>query len=86
MRRALLSATAVAASLLAGAPAFAQGYTPVLSVAFDGGVASRSLAWNDDIFGQLRPYNIGPAPILGGEITLHPGAFFTSGRLGWLGS
>ncbi|MFO0763191.1 MAG: hypothetical protein U0359_42530 [Byssovorax sp.] len=58
---------------------------PAIQLALDAGVTSRSLAWKDDLFGQLRPYTLGAAPIAGGEIAVYPAAIFTRGPLTYLG-
>jgi hypothetical protein len=58
---------------------------PALVLGVDGGVMHRTLAWNDDLFGMLRPYSLAAAPILGGEIEVYPGAFVTRARPAWLG-
>lgn len=81
---ALLGAAALllAKGALAAEPA---APLPALSVAADGGVMLRDLGWKDDLFGALRSYTLPGAPIFGGELAIHPGAFFTGGRLAWLG-
>jgi hypothetical protein len=76
---AILAAVACAPSLArAEAP-------PALSLGFDGGVGTRSLTYRDDLFGTLRPYSLSAAPVLGGEIAVYPGAFFTHDRPAWIG-
>ncbi len=52
-----------------------------------GGLAfvTRSLAYNDDLFGQLRAYAVPGAPALRLEAAFYPGAAATSGPLSWLG-
>ena len=83
--RALPAAAALLAPAWARADAPAQRPLPALTIAADGGVMGRMLRWNDDLFGALRPFTLGAAPILGGEVAVYPGAFFTRGRPGWLG-
>ncbi|MEQ8983100.1 MAG: hypothetical protein RL846_34475, partial [Deltaproteobacteria bacterium] len=39
---------------------------------------SRSLSYNDDIFGELRPYEVVGAPAIGGQITWFIPALFTN--------
>jgi len=79
---------AVAVSLLlvpAAAHAGEPSTQPALVLAADGGVMARTLSWKDDIFGLLRDYTLPGAPSFGGEVAVYPGAFFTRGRLAWLG-
>jgi hypothetical protein len=56
-----------------------------LTLAIDGGAMARFLAWNDDLFGMLRSFTLAAAPSFGGEVTVFPGAFVTSGRPAWIG-
>lgn len=46
---------------------------------------SRSLSWNDDLFGALRAYELGGAPALVVSTTWYPGAHFSEGIVGSIG-
>jgi hypothetical protein len=45
----------------------------------------RNLAYNDDLFGGLRPYDLSGAPVLRLEGAWHPGAHVTDGAPSWFG-
>lgn len=50
---------------------------------------SRSMSYQNDISGNLRPYDLGLTPAIAGALDLYPGAFFTDGiwtRFGLTGS
>ncbi|MCB9641237.1 MAG: hypothetical protein H6727_20225 [Myxococcales bacterium] len=46
---------------------------------------SRTLYYNDDIFGELSPYNLLMAPALALQMHWYPGAHFTNGPLAHIG-
>ncbi len=83
--RALARAGALSSLLVPAAARAADPGPPALVLAADGGVMARTLSWKDDIFGMLRDYTLPGAPTFGGEVAVYPGAFFTRGRLSWLG-
>lgn len=85
MRR-LLAPILAAAAIAAPSVARAEPRpVPAFSVAADAGLGARFLGYRDDVFDTLRGYRLPAAPIVGGEIALYPGAFFTRGPLAWIG-
>ena len=58
---------------------------PALSLAGSLRIMSRRLSYKDDIFGQLRAYELGGAPALGLAAEWYPGAHFTDGLAANLG-
>jgi hypothetical protein len=45
----------------------------------------RHLTFNDDLFQQLRPYDLTVAPALAGALEWYPGAHFSDGPASWFG-
>lgn len=90
---AAIMATSISAPVVARAEAPAPmeaapqrgPYPGAVTVGFDAGVLRRTTLWRDDLFGALRDYKLGAAPILGIEVAFFPGALFTPGRAGWVG-
>jgi len=73
----------------AAQPAAPATVTAVQMIALDvsAGVrlSHRALRWNDDLFGEQRPYTLPLAPWLTVDAQWFPGAHFTSGGLAHLG-
>ena len=72
------AAALLALATLGPATAIAQDRPVALDVAVGLRLAHRSLRWNDDLFGELRPYTLPLAPFVTVEAQWFPGAHFTA--------
>lgn len=58
---------------------------PALEVSVSAQFLNRQLAYNDDLFGALRPYDLPFWPFVAGELQIYPFAFVSSGPFSHLG-
>jgi hypothetical protein len=54
-------------------------------VALGGRVFGRFLGYNDDLFMQMRPYQLAAGPMLSAALDWYPGAHFSGGVASWFG-